>query len=173
MGRGVDLVTVGRIATVHGIRGELVVDSFTDFPERLAPGSVLLLESPRGEVEPRRILSSRPHQGRLLVRLEGVPDRSAAELLRGGRLCVRESELPDLPPGRVWRHDLPGMEVVSESGEVLGRVRELLETGGGNLVLAVDGPAGEILLPFVEPVIRQIDPAGRRIVASPPAGLIP
>jgi 16S rRNA processing protein RimM len=168
-----ELVTVGRIATVHGIRGEIVVDALTDFPERLAAGAAVLLESPGGALSERRILTSRPHQGRCLILLDGVPDRTAAERLRGGRLCVREAELNPLPAGHVWRHDLPGMTVVDEAGAEIGRVRDLLDTGGGNQVLAVDAAAGEALLPFIEGVVLGIDAAARRITVRPPEGLLP
>jgi 16S rRNA processing protein RimM len=167
-----DLVTVGRIATAHGIRGELAVDPETDNPERFAPGSTLLLVTPKGEVSPRRVVGARPHQDRLLVTLEGVPDRTAAEALRGCRLCVREADLPALPPGRVWRHDLPGMAVVAEDGAALGTVKELLGTGGGNEVLVVEGPRGELLVPFSAAVVRGIDAAARRVVVRLPDGLL-
>ncbi|HEY6000197.1 MAG TPA: ribosome maturation factor RimM [bacterium] len=171
-GRG-DLVTVGLIATVHGIRGELAVVPETDDPARLAAGGVVLLETPRGEISERRILGARAHKDRLLVQLEGVADRSAAEALRGGRLCVREADLPALPDGQVWRHELPGMAVATEEGEHLGEVRELLDTGGGNLVLAVRGGRGELLLPFAEVVVRRVDRGARRITVRLIDGLLP
>lgn len=168
-----DLVTVGRIATVHGIRGELSVVPATDNPGRLAAGATVLLEAPGGALSSRRILASREHQGRLLVLLEGVGDRTGAEALRGGRLCIREADLPALGAGRVWIHELPGMEVVTEAGERLGTVRETLETGGGNLVLVVHGPRGEVLLPFAEVVVRGVDAAARRVTVRLLDGLLP
>ncbi len=170
---GADLVTVGLIATVHGIRGEIVVVPETDDPARLAAGREVLVESPRGEVGPGRILASRPHKDRLLIALEGVGDRTAAEALRGGRLCVHEAELAPLPEGRVWRHELPGMAVATEEGEPLGTVHELLETGGANFVLVVRGPRGEVLLPFAEVVVRAIDRQSRRITVRLLEGLLP
>jgi 16S rRNA processing protein RimM len=172
-GHGADLVTVGLVATVHGIRGELAVVPETDAPDRLAAGSVVLLESPRGEVSERRILGSREHKGRVLIQLEGVSDRTAAEALRGGRLCIREKDLAPLPRGHVWRHELAGMTVATEEGEPVGEVGELLETGGGNLVLVVRGPRGEVLLPFAEVVVRAIDRDARRITVRLLDGMLP
>ena len=138
-------MTVGLIATAHGIRGELVVKPLTDDPGRLAAGATVLLEAPGVPAIPRRILGIRSHKDRLLILLEGVPDRTAAEALRGGRLCVPEADLPALPPGQVWLHELPGMSVVAEEGEGLGSVHEVLETGGDRQVLVVRGPRGEFL----------------------------
>lgn len=168
-----DLVAVGAIATAHGIRGELSVVALTDFPERLAAGSLVLLETPAGEVSERRILAARRHRDRHLITLEGVPDRTSAELLRGARLCVREADLPELPEGRVWLHELPGMTVVNEQGESVGTVRDLLDTGGERLILAIDCPGGEALVPYAEPFVQAVDRAARRITVRPIEGLLP
>jgi 16S rRNA processing protein RimM len=172
-GRADDLVEVGRITSVHGLRGELVVEPRTDNPARFAPGSRLLLETPAGGLTPREVLGARPHKGKLLVVLEGVADRSAAEGLRGGRLCVREADLPQLPPGQVWQHELPGMRVATAAGEEIGTVDELLDAGVGNPLLVVRGPRGEVLVPFVEPFIDRIDGDARTITVTLPEGLLP
>ena len=168
-----ELVTVGLIATVHGIRGELVVEPLTDDPGRMAAGATVLLQAPGGTAVPRRILGARSHKNRLLILLEGVPDRTAAEALRGGRLCVREEDLPALPSGQVWLHELPGMSVVTEEGEGLGCVHRVLETGGDRRVLVVRGSRGEFLLPFVEQFVRSVDRAARRITVRLIEGFLP
>jgi 16S rRNA processing protein RimM len=167
------LVTVGLVATVHGIRGELVVEPLTDDQERLAVGATVLLEAPEVPATPRRILGARTHKARLLILLEGVADRTAAEALRGGRLCVREADLRALPPGQVWLHELPGMDVVTTEGEALGSVHEVLRTGGDRQVLVVRGPRGEFLLPFAEQFVRAIDRGARRIAVTLIEGLLP
>lgn len=168
-----DLVAIGRIAGVHGIRGELSVIPLTDFPERLDPGREVLLETPAGEVRPRRIRACRAHKGRLLILFEGVEDRTAAETLRGGWLRVREEDLAPLPPGRYYQHDLVGLGVVTEEGESLGEVREIMDHGGERIILVVRGPRGEVLIPFVEEMIRRVDPAAHRITVRLPEGLLP
>jgi 16S rRNA processing protein RimM len=86
---------------------------------------------------------------------------------------VREADLPALPAGQVWLHELPGMSVVAEEGEGLGSVHEVLETGGGRQVLVVRGPRGEFLVPFVEQFVRSIDRDGRRIAIRLLEGLLP
>ena len=170
---GGDLVTVGLIATVHGIRGEIAVHPLTDDPGRFRAGETVLLEAPGLPASPRRILGSRMHQQRHLLLLEGVPDRTAAEALRGGRLCVREADLPPLPAGQVWIHDLPGMAVVTEEGEVLGAVHQVLETGEERRLLVVHGPRGEVLIPFIEHFVLAIDRDARRIRVRLLEGLLP
>ncbi len=168
-----ELVTVGLIATVHGIRGEVVVHPLTDDPGRFKVGETVLLEAPGLPAGARRILGSRMHQQRHLLLLEGVPDRTAAEALRGGRLCVREADLPALPPGQVWLHDLPGMAVASEVGEDLGAVHRVLETGEDRRLLVVRGPRGEFLVPFVDQFVLTIDRDARRIRIKLIEGLLP
>ena len=170
---GDDLVEVGRITTVHGLRGELVVEPRTDNPARFEPGNRLLLETPAGELREAEVLGARPHKGKLLVFLAGIADRTAAEALRGGRLCVREADLPELPPGRVWQHELPGMRVATAGGEEIGTVHELLESGAGNPLLVVRSPRGEVLVPFVEPFIDRVDGDARTITVTLPEGLLP
>ncbi|MFC1657232.1 ribosome maturation factor RimM [Candidatus Moduliflexota bacterium] len=75
---------MGRITGVHGIAGEIKVESLTDFPERFNPGSCLLLELPDGGRGKTTIQTSRVHKGRFLLTLDGIADRTAAESLRGG-----------------------------------------------------------------------------------------
>lgn len=168
-----DLVTVGLIAKVHGIGGEVVIHPLTDDPGRFEAGATVLLEAPGIPASPRLILGSRMHQQRYLVLLEGVPDRTAAEALRGGRLCVREADLPALPPGEVWLHDLPGMTVASEDGDDLGTVHQVLETGEDRRLLVVRGPRGEVLVPFIEQFVLSIDRGARRITIKLLEGLLP
>jgi 16S rRNA processing protein RimM len=113
------LVTVGRIVKAHGIRGEVVVDVLSDVPGRFDVGADVQLDG-----EPVAIVGSRPHQGRLLVRLAGVEDRTAAELLRGK---VFEAEPADVSEEETYyAHELVGMEVVDAEGGGLGTVAALL-----------------------------------------------
>jgi 16S rRNA processing protein RimM len=170
---GGELVVVGLIAKVHGIGGEVVVHPLTDDPGRFEAGATVLLEAPGISASPRRILGSRMHQQRYLLQLEGVPDRTAAEALRGGRLCVREADLPALPPGQVWLHDLPGMAVESEDGVDLGAVHQVLETGEDRRILVIHGPRGEFLVPFIEQFVLSIDRDARRIRIRLLEGLLP
>ena len=166
-----DLVLVGRIARTHGVRGDVLINPETDFPEeRFVEGRVLQLEMP-GRSEPVTIESVRFHQGRPLVSFAGVDTMDAAEAIIGAELKVPEAEIPPLPAGTYYRHDLVGCEVTDTKGQAIGRVTSVdgpLEQS--RLVIA--GPRGEVMVPMVGGICVRVDPASKVIVVDPPAGLL-
>jgi 16S rRNA processing protein RimM len=165
-------VAAGRVVAPHGIRGELAVEVFSDVPGRLDAGASLLLTVPGTPPVPVTIAAARPHKGRLLLRLVGVDDRDGAEALRGALLEVPESEVPPAPEGSWYWYELVGCRCVERAGgRDLGAVAEVLE-GGGGLLLRVEGAQGELLLPFVESYLAEVDTAGRRIVWDLPEGFL-
>jgi len=166
-----DLVLIGRIARTHGVRGDVLVNPETDFPEeRFVEGRVLQMEI-AGRTEPITIESVRFHQGRPLVGFAGVETMDAAEAIVGAELKVPEAEIPPLPAGTYYRHDLVGCEVSDTTGQAIGRVTSVdgpLEQS--RLVIA--GPRGEVMVPMVAGFLVSVDPAAKRIVVDPPKGLL-
>lgn len=169
---GDELVAVGRITGVHGIRGEVKVESLTDFPERFDAGGRLLLVSPAGKTGQVKILQSRFHKDRYLLLLDGVADRNAAEELRGSYLKIDEDDIKELPEGRYYHHELTGLAVVTEVGEKLGKVTGIVQTGS-NMILEVRGGGREVLIPFIDDVILNVDLDGGTITIHPMPGLLP
>ncbi|MBE3590265.1 MAG: 16S rRNA processing protein RimM [Firmicutes bacterium] len=164
-----DYVSVGEVVAPHGIRGDVRLRPETDFPERFPGRRVRLgMEGPW-----RRILDARPHRGGLwILRLEGVSSREAAEALRGARLWVATAELPTLPAGRYYHHELIGLAVRTVDGRDLGRLAEILRTGA-NDVFVVRGPLGEVLLPALRSVVASVDLAAGAMTVAPPPGSLP
>jgi 16S rRNA processing protein RimM len=168
-----DLV-VGRVVKAHGVTGEIVVEIRTDDPDiRFAPGSSLRGRPPRGGTEHRYVIeSSREHSGRLLVRLEGVADRSAADALRGTVFLVDSENLPPIEdPDEFYDHQLEGLQVVTTAGVAVGQVAEVLHTAAGEL-LSVRTEEGEVLVPFVSAIVTSVSLADRTIEIDPPDGLL-
>ena len=165
-------LAIGRIFGAHGIRGEVKVESLTDFPERFAAGTRLHMgsgtEDP--EAQPVEITAARGHKGAMLVKLDVVPDRTAAELLRGLYLMIPESEAMPLGEHENYAHDLIGLRVETAQGEVLGELAEILFTGA-NDVYVVRGPGGELLLPALRDVVLTVDLAAGKMVVALPDGL--
>jgi 16S rRNA processing protein RimM len=166
-----DLVLVGIIARPQGHRGEVIVNPETDFPERrfVAGGTLWMREG--GRAREVLVRTARMHQGRPVVRLEGVDTMNDAERLRGVELRVPEQSLSPLPEGRHYRHQLLGCDVVGLDGAAIGRVTGINGAAGGeHLVVASAG--GEVLIPLVEGICRSIDVSARCIVVDPPEGLL-
>ncbi len=159
-----ELLAVGRIARAHGVRGEVAVRPLSEVEGRFQPGSILRL-GPDGR---RRLTvrSSRPHGQRLLVRFEGIDDRTEAEGLRGALLLVPASEAPVLPADRFWVHDIVGLEVVTEAGRSLGPVTEVLRNPGNDVWVTE-----RALIPAVREVVVRVDAAERRILVRDLPGL--
>ncbi|MEU3547082.1 ribosome maturation factor RimM [Streptomyces longwoodensis] len=165
-------LVVARIGRAHGIKGEVTVEVRTDEPElRLAPGAVLATD-PAG-TGPLTIATGRVHSGRLLLRFEGVGDRTAAEALRN-TLLIAEIDPEELPEGEdeYYDHQLIDLDVVTEDGTEVGRITEISHLPTQDLFI-VERPDGtEVMIPFVEEIVTGIDLAEQRAVIAPPPGLI-
>ncbi len=146
-------LAVGRVIGVHGVRGEIKVKQLTDFPERFARGALLFVE---GETSQREVVSARPHKGALLVRLSGLEDRNAAEILRGKYLFIAREDAMPLGEDEYYEDELIGLTVETMEGELLGELVEIMWTGA-NEVYIVQGPQGETLLPAIADVVQEVD----------------
>lgn len=165
-------LVVARIGRAHGLRGEVTVEVRTDEPElRLAPGAVLLTDP--ASVGPLTIESGRVHSGRLLLRFDGVRDRTAVEALRN-TLLIAEVDPEEQPedPEEYYDHQLMDLDVVTVDGRPVGRVSEITHLPYQDL-LVVERPDGsEVLVPFVSEIVPEIDLKEQRAVIDPPPGLI-
>jgi 16S rRNA processing protein RimM len=164
------LLAVGRVGRPHGVRGEVTVEVRTDEPDRrFSAGSVLVTEpSSRG---PLTVSDARWHSGRLLVRFAGYSDRTAAEALRDTVLCVDSADLaPPDDPDAFHDHDLIGLRVETAAGEVVGTVEDVLHHGQDLLVVRHAG--SETMIPFVRPIVPEVDVTGGRMVINAPPGLL-
>jgi 16S rRNA processing protein RimM len=162
---------VGRIARAHGIRGQVIVDPETDFPqERFRPGAEMFVERD-GTVEAVTLTTVRFQHDRPVVGIAGIDTMTDAERLAGLELRIPAAQLAALPDGWYYRHDLIGCQVETRTGEAVGVVRDVEGTTAGSR-LVVDGRRGEVLIPLATEICPTIDPAAKRIVIDPPAGLL-
>ncbi len=160
---------MGRVSAPHGLRGELRVLPLTDFPERFHRRRSLWVE---GEGEPRRVEWVRFHGDSLLVKLAGIDDREAAAGLRGRHLAVPAFELPPLPPGTYYHHQLLGLTAVTPDGRELGRVTDILRTGANDVYVVEPVGGGRArLIPALASVVT-VDLARGIILVRPQPGLL-
>jgi 16S rRNA processing protein RimM len=163
-----EYVCVARVRRPFGVRGEMVLQALVGFPARLGQSARLYFGEGRRQME---VESLRRHGRDLVLRLRGIRDRDAAEGLRGSGICIRVDDLPPLPEGEYYPHQIEGLQAVTEEGEVLGRVKEILKTGA-NDVYVVRGEKGEILLPAIPQVIREVRLEEGRLIVRLMEGLI-
>ena len=164
-------VTVGRIGRPHGIRGDVVVGVRTDEPElRFARGS--RLDTDPADVGPLTVAAIKWHSGELLVRFEGIGDRDAAAELRGTWLTVDSATIaPPADPDEFRDADLVGLSVRTLDGTPVGTVDDVLHSGQD--VLVIKSPDGrDIMIPFVKPLVPEVDVPGGYLAINPPEGLL-
>ena len=119
------------------------------------------------------IESAREHSGRLLVRLEGVADRNAAEALRGNVFLVDTEDLPPIDdPDEFYDHQLEGLRVVTIDGRLVGNVNEVLHTAAGELLSVTSETGAEVLVPFVGAIVTEVSLQDETIEIDPPEGLL-
>jgi 16S rRNA processing protein RimM len=165
----VDRVAVGRISRAHGIQGEVAVLPLSEVETRFQPGSRVF--AGEGLNRPLTVSAARPHRKGLLVRFRELPDRTAAETLAGTYLFVPVDELPSLPPGEYWPHQIVGSEVVTDGGRPLGSVGEVVHTVANDIWIARSAEGGEVLVPALKDVVISVDVDARRIVVRELPGI--
>ncbi|WIM88270.1 ribosome maturation factor RimM [Candidatus Mycobacterium wuenschmannii] len=167
-------LTVGRVVKAHGVTGELVVDIRTDDPElRFAPGSTLRGKGSNRKEHTYTVETVRPHGSRLLLRLEGVADRDAADALRGTVFVVDSADLPPIDEDDTYYdHQLEGLRVRTTAGLELGTVAEVLHTAAGELLAVTRADAPELLVPFVSAIVTSVSLDDGVVDIDPPDGLL-
>ncbi|MDR3518795.1 MAG: ribosome maturation factor RimM [Azospirillaceae bacterium] len=160
-----DKVCVGAIVGAHGVRGQVKLKSFTVDPAAISQYGVLGDETGQRQFRIALISSGVEHW---IARVEGVTDRDQAEALRGTRLYIDRSALPEPEPDEFYHADLIGLAVEKETGERCGQVVALHDFGAGDVVEIALAGGGSALLPFTLAAVPVVDIPGRRIVIDPP-----
>lgn len=168
--------TVGKVVNTHGIKGELKILSQTDFAEvRFASGKkLLMLNEENGTSMEIKIISSRAHKNVYILKIEGFNDINVVEKYKGWVLKVSEAEMAPLDDGEYYYHEIIGCRVVTEEGEELGVISEILSPGA-NDVWVVDRPksAGkQLLLPVIDEVLINVNINEKTVTVRLMEGLI-
>jgi 16S rRNA processing protein RimM len=167
-------IVVGRLRKPHGLKGDTTLFPLTAEPERLlAPGAEVWLVGLDGEVVagPVTIERSRSYHREWLIKFVGADGREALEPWRGLFLAVPPERITPPAEDEVYLHELAGFSVRLPDGTPLGLVSSLYEMPSG-LMIEVQGPKREFLLPYKKEFVREVDREGRRLVVTPPDGLL-
>lgn len=162
-------VCLGIVTGPHGVRGAVRIKSFTEAPEDVARYGTLTDGTAVRRFELRLIGISK---GVLIARLSGVEDRDQAEALRGLRLYLPRSALPETEAEEFYHADLIGLEAVLGDGTPIGQVRAIHDFGAGDTLEVARPGAAPVMVPFTRAVVPSIELAAGRLVLDPPPGLL-
>ncbi|OAN49689.1 16S rRNA processing protein RimM [Chloroflexus islandicus] len=166
-----DLLYIGALGAPFGVRGQIKLHSISSHPEYLIRHLRTVF------IGPKRI----PHQvtrlflhkpGLLIIQLQSVTDRDAAADLRGAEVYIAAADAAPLAADEFFYHDLIGLQAVTETGDAIGEVREILETGAGEIAVIARNGRPDALVPMVRDFIIAIDLVGRQLVIRPIDGLL-
>jgi 16S rRNA processing protein RimM len=163
-------VLIGKIVGIHGIKGTNKLRSYAESLSVFLPGRSILVRDLRGREASYEIHWVKPHTGTPLVSFKGITDYGQAKTLIGAELFIPQSELPELDEDTYYWYDLIGIEVVTMTGEFLGRIESIIETGS-NDVYVVKSNEKEVLIPALESVVLEIDLEHKRMQVDLPEGL--
>ncbi len=166
-----ELVAIARIAKPRGLRGEVVADVLTDFPERFENLEEVFLLKPNKERLSLKIEEAWFQNDRVVLKFAGFDTIEKAETLRDCEVCVAESDAVELAEDEVYEWKLIGCAVETVAGKQLGTVSEILRTGATD-VLVVAGAEKEYLIPFAEAICVEVDVDRKLIRVDPPDGLL-
>lgn len=162
-------ICVGQITGAHGVRGLVKVKPFTAAPEDLTAYGPVSDETGERRLA-LQLLSWAKDQW--IARVEGVADRDAADALRGLRLYVDRTALPEAEEDEFYHADLIGLAAVLADGSSFGTVRAVFDFGAGEMLEIARAGGSAVMVPFTRAAVPVVDIAGRRIVIDPPAGLL-
>ena len=155
-GEPVVYLAVGTLRRSHGIRGDILLDLTTDFPDRLAPGTFLYMGDKK---EKLKITRRRPHNDGLILGFEGINNAEQTARYRAQTVYVLAKDRPPLPDGEYYYHQVLGLRVVDESDTELGFITEIIETGANDVYVVVNpaNPTREILIPALKQVLLDVN----------------
>ncbi len=147
-------LTIGKIRRPHGVKGEVVMEMVTDFPQKIKAGIQIFIGEKKQE---HRLVSIRPNGDLFLVSIEGFTDCDAVSVLRNQWVYVLASTIGPLPEGLFYHREVIGMKVIDEQGNLLGTVKEILVTGANDVYVVKANDDNEILLPAIKSVILSMN----------------
>jgi len=170
-GASSELVVIARAVKPRGLKGEIVAELLTDFPERFEDVDELVLVSPRGERSTKRLEDYWFQNDRVILKLSGYDDVETAKELVGVEFAVPESERVSLPADHYYDWELEGC-TVKVGDDSIGQVNSVLKTGGAEILVVTGNSGKELLIPLVDSIVVEVDLARKTIVVDPLEGLL-
>lgn len=166
-----DILEIGQIVNTRGLRGEVKVNSFSEDKQRFEKLSTILVKN-KNEYTEYEIQKVSYSKNQVILKLKGIDHIDYAEKLRNLYIYVKKSDLGELPEGTYYIADLIGLDVFTESGELLGKVDDILKSDKANDVYVVRNELGILkYLPAIPEVLKDIDIQNGKIIVDLPKGL--
>jgi 16S rRNA processing protein RimM len=162
-------LAVGKLRHPHGVHGEILMEVFTDFPERLQPGIILYLGQ---EAIQLQLIKCRQHREGLLMTFEGYTSPEEIGRFRNQIVYVKSVDRPPLADGEYYHHQLIGLRAITGKGEIIGVVTEILETGASDVLVILPESGPEVLIPIGGSFIQGIDLNRREIIVELIPGML-
>ena len=162
-------LAIGKLRHPHGVHGEILMEVFTDFPERIRPGIALYLGQEAMQI---RLIKCRQHREGLLMTIEGFTSPEEVGQFRNQIVYVKSADRPPLEDGEYYHHQLIGLHVVSGAGQTIGTVTEILETGASDILVVTPETGPEVLIPVAGAFIHEIDLNKREISVNLIPGML-
>lgn len=165
-----EFLLVGSIGLPFGIKGQVKLHTITSRPEHLIRLKTVFLGDAHVATRLRRAVEHK--HAVMILTIDGVEDRNAAEALRGTEVYIRQQDAAPLDEDEYFLHDLPGLQVETIAGEILGTVSEVLETGANDVLVVKRESGQEVLIPMTREVIKSLDLTTKRVIIEPLQGLL-
>jgi 16S rRNA processing protein RimM len=166
-----DLVVIARAVRTHGLKGEIVAELLTDFPERFEELEELILVSPSGERTLVQLEDYRFQKDRVVLKLAGCDDVDSAKQHVGCDFAVAEADRVPLEEDEFYDWELEGC-TVKVGDQSIGQVQSVMKTGGAEILVIADDSGKEQLVPLAAEIVVKVDTAARVILIDPPEGLL-
>ena len=166
-----ELVIIARAVKPRGLKGEIVAELLTDFPDRFEDLEELILVSPSGERTTKRLEDFWFQNDRVVLKLAAYDDVDTARELVGFEFAVPEQDRVPLPADHYYDWELEGC-TVKVGGESIGKVNSVMKTGGAEILVVTGDSGKEHLIPLADSIVVEVDTAGKTIVIDPPEGLL-
>ena len=171
MNKVMELFKIGKIINTHGIKGEVKVQQHTDFMERFDKGNIVFIQKDGTDWKPLTIRSSRTHKNNILLQFESYETLHDVEPLKNELLYIKEEQLTPLEEDEFYYFEIIGLEVETTDGEYIGRIDHILSPGANDGWVVKTKNNKEILIPYIEPVVKEVHIEEKKVIIEPMEGL--
>lgn len=158
-------LTIGKLQRTHGVKGEILMEVLTDFPERVTVGNLVYIGAQHTEYT---VASVRSTNDKILISFDGLSDCDQVSILRNQLVYIKTEDANTLPEGEYYHHEIMGMQVFDEGDNLIGTITEILVTGANDVYVIASVSGEEILLPAIKSVVISIDRQLKKMIVRMP-----